>query len=198
MKKFKPVAWTIFVVIIGLLIIKNPIAKHKFEKAISQITGVPVSMQFLSLSFEGGDIEITNLNLLNDGEVVFPVSKVFLDFDRLSIFSKKPKFEKVRADMGSVLIVRNADGTTNLDHFVPLAAQADLPQFHIDDFRLRIGGVNFIDEHKKISLHEAIKIDYSASFKNVSGSKVLMSIILYQALTQSGLAKKTKYRYLES
>jgi len=192
MRKFRPIAWTLFAVVIGLLIIKNPIAKQKFEGAISQITGTPISMQFFSLSFEGGDIEITNLNLLNNGDVIFPIPKVFLDFNRPSIFSKKPRFEKVRVYIGDVLIIRGKDGSINLNNFAPLSPQTHAPQFHIDDFRVQLAGVVFkdyarVDRVTGEPSSKKININYRASFKNVTSPEALMSILLFEILQQSGL-----------
>jgi hypothetical protein len=194
LKNFRPIAWTLFAVVIALLIIKNPIAKQKFEGAISRITASPISMQFFSLSFEGGDIEITNLNLLNERQVVFPIQKVYLDFDRLSIFTKQPRFEQVRVYVGDVVIVRNEDRSINLSKFAPLVPQMDTPQFHIDDLRVQLASVTFKD-YTKINRttgepsSKKIKVDYKASFKNVTSAKALMSIILFETLKQSGLHK---------
>jgi len=198
----------VFIVVIGALIAsKNIIAKIAIEKGVKAATGFPIEIKKIDIDLISGHIGITDLSLLNpDGfppGIMFHAPEIFVDFHLGDMLKGKIHLEDLRLNFNQFVIVKNAQGRTNLEALKPKAkdgskepvkdkqkneAKKGMPEIQIDHLVLKVGKVIYKDYSGggEPSVRE-FNVNISQELTDVTSVRHLLGLIASKAIAQSAL-----------
>ncbi len=202
------------VIVFGLIVAKNIIAKVAIEKGVKAATGLEMKIGSIDIGIKKTHFGINGLELLNpkgfEDPVMFEAPKVFVDYNLGAMIKGKIHLEDVELNLEQLVIVKNKDGVLNLDALKmdkskeedkgkedepkEKKEKGEAPEIQIDHIVFKVGKVIYKDYSK--SAEPEIKqfdINISEELENVTDPQVLVATIIRRAITKTTLAKLANF-----
>jgi hypothetical protein len=190
-----------------LVLARNGVVKAVAENGVRAVTGMPLSIGKLDISFSKTLLDIENLVVKNpagfhDTSLV-DIPKILVDFELGSFLRGKGHIENIEFGLDQFTVVKNEKGELNLDRLKALAGtqkpSAQKPQqepttpskpmpMQIDVMRLKIGKVVYIDYSGGQPTTKEFKINLDQTFQNISDLQSVVRLIVLKAMLSSGLS----------
>jgi hypothetical protein len=207
MKLIMKLLTLVIVVLVVLVLARNGVVKAVAENGVRAVTGMPLSIGKLDISFSKTLLDIENLVVKNpagfhDTSLV-DIPKILVDFELGSFLRGKGHIENIEFGLDQFTVVKNEKGELNLDRLKALAGtqkpSAQKPQqepttpskpmpMQIDVMRLKIGKVVYIDYSGGQPTTKEFKINLDQTFQNISDLQSVVRLIVLKAMLSSGLS----------
>lgn len=204
----------IVVAIIALLLVaKNLIAKAAVEGGVKAVTGLPLKMDKLDISLTKSYIAIEKLDLQNPKgfpeRTMLNMPEIYIDYHLGDIIGGNIHLEEVRIDMAEFVVVKNTDGTLNLDTLKALQGdkkegapkeekpkeKGEAPQIQLDVLKLKLGQVVYKDYSKggNEPAVKTFKMDIQEEYTNITDPNNLVRLIVLKVMMGTPLAALTNF-----
>jgi hypothetical protein len=200
----------IVILIAGLLIGKNIVAKTVISGGVKAVTGLQLDIGRMDVSLTDTLIGINDMKLYNPDEfsdrVMVDLPEIYVDYDLGAFIDGRVHLEEVRINLKELTVVRNRDGTLNLDALKAAksgeraeepkeeAGDGKRPEISIDLMKLRIGKAVYKDYSKggKPRVLE-YNIGLDEEYRDITDLDKMAKIILVNALVKTNIAKLTNF-----
>ncbi|MDP8248460.1 MAG: hypothetical protein P9M00_10015 [Candidatus Tritonobacter lacicola] len=195
----------ILVVIVALVLCKNPIARKATTAGIQAGTGLDADIGSMNVGLVTTLVGIDRFRLMNPpgfhDEVMIDMPEIYVDYDLGALLKKKVHLEEVRLNLKEFLVVKNENGEVNLDALKSTKKEeekepgekkeaAEMPEIQIDVLDLKIGKVVFKDyTGGEAPVVREFNINIDRSFENISNPRTLVNLIVVEALKNTSIAK---------
>ena len=217
-KMLKWVGIIVVALIVAVVAARSVLIKNAAQKAISKMTGFDLKVGGISVGIVSPEFEIRDLKLTNppdfpDAEA-FDVKQVYVKYDLMSFFGNNPHLYKIVIDIPKAVVVKKADGETNLERLEKASKQAGggegkaegkkgekkpeakpapgeekpAPQVRIDLLTLKLGTVEVRDYSRGGEKPEVFTYDLNVdrTFENVTELNVISTVIAAEILNNVG------------
>ncbi|MBN1794797.1 MAG: hypothetical protein JW844_07535 [Candidatus Omnitrophica bacterium] len=203
MKKGTIILLILVILIAGLAVGKDVIAKTAIEKGARIVTGLELTMKSFNMGILKTSVGIKELKLFNplgfEDRVMLDMPEIYVDYDLPALFAKKIHLREMRIDLKEFVIVKNKDGESNLDKLKAIQQPKEgeakeekgkgaAPEMRIDNLHLKIGKVVMKDYSGKSPSVREIQINLDETFKNIDSPNELVSLIVFKALINTPFA----------
>lgn len=110
------------------LVAKNQIIKVAVVQAVHMATGFDMSVGKIDVGLFNQSVEIKDLRLYNPSDFpdreAFDIRRVYVKYDRWSLLSDVIKIKQLDIDIPKVVLVRKADGETNISRMKEASEKA--------------------------------------------------------------------------
>jgi len=204
--------------IVVLFLAKNVIAKVAVESGAKLVTGLKLEMESLKINLFDTSLGVNNLRLHNpkgyQDKVMVNLPEFYVDYTLSDILKGNIHLPELRLNLEEILIVKNADGSLNIDSLTalqkskegtaqkkpeaPKAAKKEkgkAPQIQLDRFTLHIGQVVYKDYSKKGGEPsvKTFKVNLNEEFRDITNPYSLVSIIVVKVMMSTPLAALTNF-----
>jgi hypothetical protein len=197
------------------LLLKNLLIRKGLEESVTEVTGFPLAIDSFDLGLFDARVDVKGLRLTNPPGFEDPrcldVARLLADVDLMSAFGKELHVERIDLDIAEVVVVKNAQGETNLDRLEalgdgeggkaagpkesapkkpaePKGAKRKDRKWRCDLLHLRLGKVVLIDYtemRKGKPKQEVFDLDIDERIKDVHGPKQIVRIIVRRVVTKT-------------
>lgn len=195
-----------------LLLAKNLIAKAAVENGVKLVTGLPLKMDKLDVSLTKSYIGIEKLELQNPKgfaeKTMLDMPEIYIDYHLGDILGGNIHMEEIRIHMEKFVVVKNADGTLNLDSLKALQGESkegeakkpaekkgEAPKIQLDVLKLSLGSVYYKDYSKNAdnpSVKE-FKLGIQEEYKDITDPNTLIRLIVLKVMMNTPLASLTGF-----
>ncbi len=212
MKKFFSILFVLVIVLILVLAVgKNYIAKTAISAGVKAMTGLRLSIDKMDVGILKSALGIDMLKIYNPegyaDALMLDMPEIYVDYDLPAILRKKIHLEEVRIDMNRFVVVKNADGTLNLDALKTVQQAKEKPvgeekpgektappQFQIDLLKLKVGTVVYKDYSK--GAEPAVRefnLNIDRQYKDITDPQALAASIMFTALANTTIGSLTGF-----
>lgn len=195
--------------VIALLIFRNPVAKFATEWQIRDETGMDVKIGKLEIGIASSVIRIENFKLTNrrefGGSIFLDIPELYVEYDRNALASGKFHATLVRFAMAEVNIVKNKAGQTNI---YVLADRIEKRHRHkkyretefggVDTLQLTLGKARYVDLRTPANNYEFNFYLQNETVKNVKSEHDLTGVILLAVIRNTTAMAGTRNSSLRS
>jgi uncharacterized protein involved in outer membrane biogenesis len=212
MKKFLIVVTILLIIIVALFamfyIIRDTLLKGFAERRIEHITGLDITLGEVKTGIKSTDIGITDIVIRNPkgfkDPVMLDMPYIYADYDLPAIIKGHIHINSMKIDIKEFFIIKNYDGTLNLDALKPMqqiAAQPDVKKsakkgflaFKIDELDLKIDRVYYKDYSiGLIPYTRQYNLNMHDIFFDITSADAIISLIVLKAVKGSGLSSILK------
>lgn len=205
-KRSRLIVWlaSLAVVLLVLAMARDLILKVAIEQVASQVLGAKIEMRRFTLGIFTHKIRIQDIKIHNPpgfpAEVFCEVPEVLIDIDLPAATRHQLHFPLVVFNLEKMVVYRNKEKKLNVDQLkivqeqLQKKKQPDEPEpqmlpFKVDEMRLNIGQVIFIDASKPgPPVTQAYDIGLkNKTIKNIDGIPKLVSLVLVEALKPTAI-----------
>ncbi|MBM3254695.1 MAG: AsmA family protein [Candidatus Omnitrophica bacterium] len=203
-KKLLLVFLAIFVVtFLSLFFLKDRLVKSIVNAGLSKAIGVPIQLEGFSWDILNSVIEIKGLKIYNpDGfpkEVMLVMPSIKAEYDLSAFLKKELHLPWAELDLREVILSREAGGKLNLQELKTgdkkAAAQTSQKEqeakawpLHIELFKLKLGRIVYKDfSSGGKPIIQAYEVNINKAYKNISGLKQLLTLMLADSLRPTAL-----------
>ncbi len=211
MKKF---AVTLLVIIILVSVVfsfvKNSIVKTAIEKGVKSATGLDLKLQSINVGLLRSSVDIKGAELNNpkgfDDKTLVKISRIYVDCDLGALIKKEIHLQEVRLEIDELLIVKNKEGSLNVDVFKSIMGPKEkepaepkkepatdapvekekkakeMPEFSIDLLALKLGKIIYKDYSGDgpPSITE-IKLNIDEQYKDITDLQSLVQAVVQKS-----------------
>jgi uncharacterized protein involved in outer membrane biogenesis len=187
----------LLVLIAGLYLGRNVIARYAVQAGATEMTGFPLKIGSLDLAFAQSRIAVHDIELLNPPEFKEPVfvemPELTMDYDAGSMLSGTPHLKNLVVDLKRIVVVRTKDGDSNAMKLKGVVAPgkdgAAKPKAHykVDTFRLKIGTVELKDYKMGNPMEKTMAINLDETFQNFTDATDINRVVLLAVLKNAKL-----------
>lgn len=200
-KKMTSVIIIALALVLALSLAKDMIAKVGVERAVEMVTGLRLRVSSFNLGLVNTSVRIKGLKLYNprgfEEKVMIDMPEAYVNYDLMAVFKGKIHVEDMFIDLKEFVVVKNADGTLNLDSLKMVREEkassgperkGKAPAIQIDKLRLKIGKAIYIDHTVKgePSVRE-FNVNIDEQYSNISDPTALASLIVAKALMSTSI-----------
>lgn len=191
----------VVVVLAILFFARNLIARRSVEIGVEKVTGFPLDIASVHIAPSFGRLEVRDLHLMNPPEfaeetfVLMP--ELTVDYQVGSMIKGAPHINEMVIDIAEVAIVKNADGTSNLEKLKgvadgdkedePETEEPDEagPQYQVDHLRIHIGNVTIKDYSRggEPSVRKIV-LNIDADYENINDSTDITRLVLITMMSR--------------
>ncbi len=187
--------------IIGFVLVRNPLIKTVITTKASQVMGAPVYIDSFSFGIFKQAIRIKGFKLYNPegfpDEVIFDIPEVSVDYDLSALLKGKLHLPYLAVNLKEMVVIRNKEGKLNVDTLKAATKQekptegeekteepSESMEMQIDIMKLSIGKVIYRDYSKG---DKPIVVSYDVgikekTYKNVTDARKLAVLIMVEAI----------------
>lgn len=212
MKRFFTVLLALVIVLLLVAAVgKNYIAKTAISAGVRAMTGLKLSIDKMDVGVLKSALGINELKIYNPegyaDTLMLDMPEIYVDYDLPAFFRKKIHLEEVRIDMNRFVVVKNTDGTLNLDALKTVQKakekpaveetpkeKAAAPQFQIDLLKLKVGTVVYKDYSK--GAEPAVRefnLNIDRQYENIDNPQALAASIMFTALANTTIGSLTGF-----
>ena len=209
MKKiFKFFLFVLVLLVVGLVLAKNIVVKTGIEQGVKLVTGLPMKIASLDISFTKSYVHVQGMQIYNTPgfpeKLMVDIPEVYVSLDIPALMKKKIHVKDVRFYLKEFVLVKNSANQMNIDQLkalqqtsekkppkdtAPAPGQKAMPEIQIDVLQLKVDKVVYKDyskgaepvvKEKKIGLDERIE--------NINDPNRLVQIIVFKALVKTPFA----------
>ncbi len=186
--------------IIGFVLVRNPLIKTVITTKASQVMGAPVHIDSFSFGILKQAIRIKGFKLYNPegfpDEVIFDIPEISVDYDLSALLKGKLHLPYLAVNLKEMVVIRNKEGKLNVDTLKAAMKQekpsekkeaketSEAMEMQIDIMKLSIGKViyrDYIKGDKPIVVSYDVGIK-EKTYKNVTDARKLAVLIMVEAI----------------
>jgi len=206
----KKILLVIVVLIAGLWLTKNLLAKAAVTNVVHAITGLRLEIKEMKIGVVNTRIGIVGLRVMNpegfEDPVMIDVPEIDVDYDLAAFFKGAAHLELMRLNLAELTVVRNQQGQLNLNALNAIKASQGKPvppkdqktakamPFQIDLLDLNIGRVVYKDYSQGPSAKEQVfPININERFEHITDPYAFAGLIISRALTRTSIARLANF-----
>jgi len=194
----------ILIVIIAVCVGKNLIIKMGTQAGVKAVTGLSLKIGKFHVGVFDTKVHIKEFQLQNpkgyQDRIMVDIPEVYVDYRLLPIFTGKVHLDEIRFHLKEFVVVKNADGTSNLDSLKVVqdsskkekkdAPKKDAPKkktkVQIDNLSLRIDKVilKVYNEDGKAKVKE-FNINLNEVYKDIKSFEDIAALIVFKIATKT-------------
>ncbi|MCF7916832.1 MAG: hypothetical protein K9L61_03555 [Candidatus Omnitrophica bacterium] len=204
MKKLIVILIILVVLIFGLFLAKNAIAKFAIAKGVKATTGLGVGIESIDVGVFKPVVDAQGLTVYNPSDfearqfVEMPL--LYLNYDLGSFLRGGVHLRKLKINLKKIVVVKNREGKLNLEALEKIAKKGKgkeakkeeekkKQEFKIDFLALKIGEVIYKDYSKGGSTQiERFEVNLDQNYKNITDPRSLASLIMVKALANTTIS----------
>ena len=187
----------LLVLVAGLYLGRNAIARYAVQAGAEKITGFPLKIGSLDLEFGQSRIAVRDIQLLNPPEFKEPVfvemPELTVDYDAGSMLGGTPHLTNLVVDLKRVVIVRTKNGDSNAMKLKGALGSGGggggggKNHYKVDTLRLKIGTVELKDYKAGNTMQRSIPLNLDDTYHNLTDATDINRLVLLTILKKSGL-----------
>ncbi len=210
MKALRKLVLVVFIVVVGLIVARNMIAKIAVTKGVRAVTGVGVDVDKINIGLFDTRLGVQGLKILNPPGFPEPIMvllpELYVDYELGSFLKGQPHLQTVRIELAELVVIRNDQGEVNINSLRPVKEQRQAqgrptgeqkpttsqkqPQLKIDLLELKVGRVIFKDYSKGGAPQvKQFDVNINERFNDITNPQALVSTILMKALSRTSIAQ---------
>ncbi|MDP3920960.1 MAG: AsmA family protein [Candidatus Omnitrophota bacterium] len=198
MNKFFRILAIVAIIVVGLVVARNAIAKAAVESGVRVVTGLPLKMDKFRLGLFDSSLGIYGLRLFNpkgyEEKIMVDLPVIFVDYTVGPLFKQQVYLPKIQIHLKELVLVRNSKGELNLNSLKPAAiAKTKEPEspkekgaawaIRIDQLDLKIEKVIYKDYSKgETPTVKEFHLNVEESFENLTDFNSVVRLIVVKAL----------------
>lgn len=195
----------ILVLVLGLSLAKDLLARISVEQGVRFATGLPLNIRSFHIGLLETVVKVENLLAFNPPgypeKVMADIPEIYVDYGLRDLSKGKVHLEEMRLHLRELVVVKNRQGEVNLNALKVARAprsqapppsqpqkKGKAPKVEIDRLELKIGKVVFKDYSRggAPSVRE-FNINFHERVENLTGVESLVSLIIMKALMHTTL-----------
>ncbi|HOE69310.1 MAG TPA: AsmA family protein [Candidatus Omnitrophota bacterium] len=211
MKFLRNLLLIVLVLIVGLVLARNIVAKVAIEQGAAAVAGLPLEIGKLDIGLRKTYLDIENLEVGNPkgfgNEVMVDMPKILVDYNLTNILKGKLHMERIDLNLRQFTVVRGHDGRLNINSIKavqqakpasPGSGEAPKKEvkampIQLDIVRLRIGKVVYIDLGGAQPSTKEFTIGLDETYRNITEQGALVRLIVLRIMTRTPLAMLTNF-----
>ena len=184
----------LLVLVTGLYLGRNAIARYAVQAGAEKITGFPLKIGSLDLEFGQSRIAVRDIQLLNPPEfkesVFVEMPELTVDYDAGSMLGGTPHLTNLVVDLKRVVIVRSKGGESNamkLKGALGGSGGGGKSHYKVDTLRLKIGTVELKDYKSGNTMQRSIPLNLDDTYHNLTDATDINRLVLLTILKKAGL-----------
>lgn len=201
-KLLKRLLAVIIMVVIAVILARNYIVPPIVSSGVKAATGLRVAIGSMDIGLLKTYLDVQRLQLMNPpgfaDPVMVDIPHIKVDYDLPALLRNKLHLSSVTFAMQEVLIIKNADGSLNIDALKALQQKKQPPaepqpeskkmELQIDELAIRIGTVTVKDYTGSGTPRvQQINLNLDERFTNVTDPDHLTMEIVLRVMTRAGL-----------
>lgn len=188
--------------VVVLVLARNVIARKSVEVGAKAMTGFPLEIGSVDVGLFSGQLEVRDLKLMNPPEFQ---EKMFVDLPRFfvkyrlgSMISGAPHINDMDVNISNVVIVKNAQGETNVQKLKGVVSSASggaaggsttpesssKTKYRVDQVHIHIGKVIIKDFSKSKPSEREFPLNVDATYKDITDSTDITRLVLLTMMSQ--------------
>ena len=193
MKKLGGLLVILIILVVGLTLTKNIMARTGIVTGVKAITGLEMQLDSVNVGVLKPVLGLNGLKILNpsgfDERVMADFPEIFAHYDLGGFLKGKVHFEELRINLAELIVVKNKNNQVNINSLKslmpPKGGGGKPPEIRIDALNLKIGKVIYkYFVLGKEQLRE-FNINMDENFKDITDPKALANLILVKALSKT-------------
>lgn len=193
MKKILLIFVILVLVIAGLTLAKNIIARAAIINGVKAMTGLEleigkVNVGVLNTFLDLGGLKVLNSSAFSD-KVLADFPQIYANYSLGDFFKGKAHFKELKIDLKELTVVRNREGAVNVNSLKALMPKGGgkPPQVQIDKLDLRVGKVFYKDYSSGTPQTREFNVGINEQIDNVTDPNALVRLILLRALSRTNI-----------
>lgn len=203
------IAIIIILILLGVILARfyaarDTILKGLAERRIEHITGLNAVLGEVKTGIKNTDIAIKGTLIYNPkgfkDPIMLDMPYLYVDYNLLAIIKGNIHINSMKIDIKEFSIIRNHDGTLNLDTLKPIQgipgqsdaqkpAKRGLLAFKIDELDLKIDTVYYKDYSSALMPYiRQYSLNMHESFSDITNTDAIIQLIVLNAVKGSGLS----------
>ena len=208
MKGLRLVAIIVAILVVGLFVGKNLIAKAAVIGGVKALTGLNAQIARMDVSLLKTAVGISGLRVFNPppyAESVFiDVPELFVDYDLGALFKGQAHLEELRLHIKEFKVVKSADGRLNVQSVKALESDPKRPptkrqppdqalNFHIDVLELKIGTAIYTDESVTPAQRRTFAVNLHERYEHITDPYTFVGLLVSRALVKTSIAQLANF-----
>ncbi len=199
MKRLQKILAIVAIIVVGLLLGKNLIAKSVLSGGVKLITGLDAKVGSMQVGLLNTAVGIKGLRVLNppgfSERVMVNVPEVFVDYDLGAFLKGEAHLQTVRLNLAELNVVKAADGKLNLNSVKALESSkkeemkkpqaGPAPKFRIDRLELKVGKVVYKDYTATPPLVKEFAVNIDERYEHITNPYTFGALIFSRALMKT-------------
>ncbi len=202
MKKIFIIFAVLAISVAGVVLAKNQIAKASVVGAARALTGLNLTIGRLDVGIMNQRLVVADLRLGNPASFKDPIMvdlhELYVNYDLAAMMQKRVHLRELRIDLREFYIIKNTDGTLNLDALKPAEDKDKKPAaskggqlpVQIDTLHLRLGKIVYKDYSAggSPSTQEFV-LNLDETYQNVTDPKSIVPLIIGKVLMNTTIGQ---------
>jgi uncharacterized protein involved in outer membrane biogenesis len=178
------------VLLVGLVLALNVIARKSVEIGVKKVTGFPLEIGSLDFRLFSSKIDVRDIKLKNpsgyDDPLFAELPELYIDYRLPSLLMGKNHIDELRVELKEIVVVKKAGGDSNVARLQQaMSSGKSSTKYQIDLLRVTFAGDVVIKDYSRAKSSERrITLHVSREYRNLTDSTdvtrlVLMSILPY-------------------
>jgi hypothetical protein len=197
MKKFFITVFVFcLVVVVGVIVGRNMIARIAVSSGIKALTGVGVDIKTVDIGLFKPYLHVAGVVVKNpagyDDPVMADIPELYIAYDLPAFMKNNVHLPELRFNMKELVIIRDKNGKVNINSLTAVMpkenGKAPAP-IKIDVMELTIGRVVYKDYSSGKLMVSEYKLNLHEKFTNITDTKSLVGLVLSRALKNANLTE---------
>ena len=203
MKRLKQMLAIAAIVLIGLFLGKNLIAKSALSGGVKLITGLDTQIGSLRVGLINTAVGIKGLRVLNPHgfpeRVMVDVPEIFVDYDLGSFLKGEAHLQTMRVNLAELHVIKSAEGQLNLNSVKALESgkteagqkpqAGPAPKFLIDVLELKVGKVVYKDYTANPPMVKEFAVNIDERYEHITNPYTFGALVFSRALMKTTVAQ---------
>lgn len=179
----------------GLYLAKDILAKALITAAVESMTGLKVRIEKITLGIFSNTIRIRGFALYNppsyNKKLMVDIQELYLRYNPAEAAKGKVYLNELKVHLKEFTAARNRVGDFNVSSLQGLQpkGEGEAPAFKIDSLDLRIDKVGYIDETAEPARAYEFNANVDEHFEGIESPQALAELILVRVLQSGALAQ---------
>jgi len=194
------------IVVTGVVLMRNAVAKSVLSTGIHVITGLPADVKSVNVDLFRQAVGVRDLEIFQpdgfpDG-VMVSVPEIYIDYRLGEFLSGTAHIEQMRLHVAELHVVKAENGRLNLRSIKAIesgtaqrgqAPSQEAPEFQIDSLKLQVGTVVYTDHTVSPPAVREFPVNIDQEFTGITNPHVFAGLIVSQALMKTTVASLANF-----
>ena len=209
MKWLRRILIGLVIVVVGVVLGKNVIARAAVLGGVKMVTGLNAELSSLHVGIRNPVIAMKGFKVLNPSgypdPVMLELPELYVVYDLSSFLKSRVHLRHLRLHLAEFVVVKRADGQLNLDRITALQQKpaetrpagkqpaGPVPQLQIDVLELNIGKVVYKDYTRTPVLVQEFPVHIKERYEHINNPYTLAGLVVTKALMRTSVARLTNF-----
>lgn len=210
MRKF--IVFLLFAALIigGLIVGKDLIAKTALEKGVKAATGLEMSVDSVKVGLLDTYVDVKELKVKNPASFkekdMAYLPRIYIDYDLGDIIKRFFHFQEIELNLKKLVVLRDKEGQLNIGSLKMVEKeekkaepskeekkQTKMPEFQVDLLTLKIGKVIYKDTSAGQARVREFNVNLDEQYKDITDFQKFSKLILVKALSSTSISSLTGF-----